>query len=979
MAERRPPVKLPVLAPGGEDGVSRRRFLALFGASAALATGTGCKPAKDRAAIVPYTKKQEEIVPGVADYYASTFQEGEVAYSVLVKAREGRPIHVEGNDEHPLYKGKTSFRATADLLGLYDPDRLRGPLSNGRPCTWKEAVAELARGLKAAPDKGIVLVTPAVLSPSRKALLARLGEVLPGLRHVQWEPAADHQGRQAEQALFGDIRLPRYAFDEAQVILALEADFLGTLGDTVSAIAGCASMRRPASFAGAMNRLYVLEGGMSLTGAKADVRLPIRPSALARIAFALLRAVHLKGGRPLPAGLELSALDAFAIERLPEAKAFSAQLDALVKDLCAAGDKALVLAGPAASADAHAACHILNHMLGAEGKTVLSDRSAIAPALASPDELKKLIDEMASGRIAAALFWDVNPAYDMGSTDDDADHGVWRAAMTRVPLRVRLGLLPDETAASCNLVLPVNHWLERWNDFETSREALTLQQPVVAPLYDTLAGEDILLRCLAELGHPLAKTYLDFLKQRWQDEVQPKPSPIAFARFWNACLHDGLFMRKTEPLPARSLDGEACARAAVSATKAVPGTYTLVLDTDPRLYDGRYANNGWLQELSDPVTKVSWGNPLSMSPADADRLHLENGDLVTLGKGSPLPILRQPGQAEGVLRLTLGHGRWQGSVASGVGVHAWAYAPEAGLRVMAVATVTPTGGHQKFALSQDHDTKDGRDIARLWSMAEYARKPQHALEREELPSLYDRQEQKGPRWGMAIDLASCVGCGACVVACQSENNIPVVGPEQVRKGRAMHWMRVDRYYEGDMAAPSVVHQPMLCQHCDNAPCETVCPVQATNHGPDGINQMAYNRCVGTRYCANNCPYKVRRFNFLDFTSETPESMQLAFNPEVTVRPRGVMEKCTFCVQRIRNAEQVAKREVRELRDRDVVPACGAACPASAIVFGNLNDPQSEVAKLSHSNRGFHVLEELGTKPAVTYLAALKNPSGRGER
>jgi molybdopterin-containing oxidoreductase family iron-sulfur binding subunit len=976
MGKKKAPVKLPILASTGQDGadgVSRRRFLALMGASAAVATGAGCKPAKSRAAVVPYTKKQEEIVPGIADYYASTFQEGEVAYAVLVKAREGRPIHVEGNDEHPVYRGKTSFHATADLLGLYDPDRLRSPTLNGRSCDWKKATDHLVRGLKDAASAGqsVLLVTPAALSPSRKALLARLAEALPGLRHVQWEPASDHNAREAERALFGEVRLARYHFERAKVVVALEADFLGTLGDTVSAIAGFARMRRPDSPAGAMNRLYVFEGGMSLTGTKADVRMPIRPSALARIAFGLVRAVHLKAGRALPAGLELVALDPFALERLPEAKPFAAQLDALVNDLCAAGDKALVLAGPAASTEAHAACHILNGMLGAEGVAVVGEQAA--PALASADDLKKLVDEMAAGKFAAALFWDVNPAYDY------PDDGAWKAAMEKIPLRVRMGLLPDETAAMCSLVLPVNHWLESWNDFETSHDLLTLQQPLVAPLYETLQGEDILLRCLAGLGKGAAETYLALIKQRWQNEVQPKGSPIPFARFWNACLHDGLFRRPSEALPPRRPDGAACARAAADTAKVASGNVELVLDVDSRMYDGRYGNNGWLQELPDSVTKASWGNPLAMAPADADRLHLKNGDMVTLGKGPALPILRQRGQAEGVLRLTLGHGRWQGSVASNVGTRAWAFAGTPARRVLSIDNVQPTGGRQELALSQDHDTKDGRDIARQWSLAQYARKPQHELEREELPSLYDKQEQKGPRWGMAIDLSSCVGCGACVVACQSENNVAVVGPEQVLKGRAMHWIRIDRYYEGDAASPSVVHEPMLCQHCDNAPCETVCPVQATNHGPDGINQMAYNRCVGTRYCANNCPYKVRRFNFLDFTSETPESMQLAFNPEVTVRPRGVMEKCTFCVQRIRNADQVAKREKRPLRDTDVVPACGAACPASAIVFGDIANPESEVSKISRSNRGFHVLEELGTKPAITYLAALKNPVGGGER
>ena len=773
MGEPKSPVKLPVFKTAGQDDVdspSRRRFLALMGASAAEATGAGCKPAKSRAAVVPYTKKQEEIVPGIADYYASTFQEGEVAYAVLVKAREGRPIHVEGNDEHPVYRGKTSFHATADLLGLYDPDRLRGPVLNGRPCEWKEATDHLVGGLKNAAGSGrsILLVTPANLSPSRRALLARLAEALPGLRHVQWEPAADHNAREAEHALFGEVRLARYHFERAKVVVALEADFLGTLGDTVSAIAGFARMRRPDSPTGSMNRLYVFEGGMSLTGTKADVRMPIRPSALARIAFGLVRAVHLKGGHALPAGLELAALDPFALERLPEAKPFAVQLDALVKDLCAAGDKALVLAGPAASVEAHAACHILNSMLGAEGVTVVGEQAA--PALASADDFKKLVDEMAAGKFAAALFWDVNPAYDY------PDDGAWKAALEKIPLRVRMGLLPDETAAMCSLVLPVNHWLESWNDFETSRDLLTLQQPLVAPLYQTLQGEEILLRCLAGLGKGAAETYLAWIKQRWQNEVQPKDSPIPFARFWNACLHDGLFRRRSEALPPRRPDGAACARAAAGAVKVLAGNVELVLDVDSRMYDGRYGNNGWLQELPDSVTKASWGNPLAMAPADADRLHLKNGDMVTLGKGPALPILRQRGQAEGVLRLTLGHGRWQGSVASNVGTRAWAFAGAPARRVLSIDSVQPTGGRQELALSQDHDTKDGRDIARQWSLAEYARKPQHELEREELPSLYDKQEQKGPRWGMAIDLSSCVGCGACVVACQSENNVAVVGP-----------------------------------------------------------------------------------------------------------------------------------------------------------------------------------------------------------
>jgi molybdopterin-containing oxidoreductase family iron-sulfur binding subunit len=981
MDERKSPVKLPVLGNSAgsnpEEGLSRRRFMALFGASAAIATGAGCKATHSRAAVVPYTKKQEEVVPGIADHYASTFQQGEVAYPVLVKAREGRPIYVEGNDEHPRYRGKTSLQAIADVLGLYDPDRLHGPYLDGRPTTWSEAIDRMSQGLKAANGRPVVLMTPALLSPSRRTLIDRLREAVPGLRHLQWEPAADHAGRRAERELYGENRAAQYHFDKAQVIVALEADFLGTLGDTVSATAGFSSMRRPATAASPMSRLYVLEGGMSLTGSKADVRIPVRPSSLARIAFGLLRAVHLKSGRPLPEGLTAAALEPFALDKLPEGKAFASNLESLVTDLATAGGKALVIAGPAASPEAHAACLALNAMLGAEGNTeggtIDSQQTLPAPALASPDELKQLVDEMAAGKIAGVVFWDVNPGYDY--PDQDA----FKSALGRVPLRARFGMISDETGSLCSLVLATHHWLESWNDFEVGADTLTLQQPLVAPLYDTLQAEDIVLRVLDKLGHKQTASYEDWLKQRWQSEVQPKGSPIAFSRFWQSSLHDGLYRRQAQPLPARKLDGAACARAAAQAQNHKPGAMELVLDVDPRLYDGRFANNGWLQEMPDPVTKVSWGNPLSISPTDADRLGLKNGDLVSLGRGPALPVLRQRGQAAGVLRLTVGHGREQTSIAAQIGTRAAAFATLPGLQVVPLDGVTATGGKQNVILAQDHDTKDGRDIAREWTLAEFAHKAQHESEAEDLPTLYEAHEHKGARWGMAIDLSSCVGCGACVVACQSENNIPVVGPEQMSKGRSMHWMRIDRYYDGGADSSSVVHEPMLCQHCDNAPCETVCPVNATNHSEDGLNQMAYTRCVGTRYCANNCPYKVRRFNFLDFTRDTPASVQLAFNPEVTVRPRGVMEKCTFCVQRIRNAEQVAKREGRGLRDHDVVTACESACPANAIVFGDLNNPNSDVAKLSRNNRGFRVLEELGTKPAITYLAQLKNPSGRGER
>jgi molybdopterin-containing oxidoreductase family iron-sulfur binding subunit len=962
---------LPVLANDAETDseLSRRRFLTLLGASAALATGAGCK--KSTGEVVPYTKKQAEIIPGVATYYASTYQEGEIVYPVLVKAREGRPIHIQGNDEHPDSLGKTSYRAIAELLGLYDPDRLHGPVVYRNTCSWEVALKDLTQALKAASNQEILLFMPALLSPSRRALLERLKSTFPKLRPIEWEPAANHAARQAELALLGDVSSTRYRYEKADVLVSFEADILGVFGDAVSAIAGFAAGRSPSSASGAMNRLYVLEGGFSVTGSKADVRLPLRPSALPRIAFGILAAVHKLTGLPFPQGFSAAALDPFALDRLPEAQPWKSELRSLVRDLVAAKGKALVVAGPAASPEVHSACLLLNHALDAFGNTIQIQAKVPAPSLATWQDLGETVNDMAAGRVGMAIFWDVNVAYDY------PDSEAFRAALAKVPKTVHMGLLLDETASLCTHVLPIHHWLESWGDFETRSEYLNLQQPLVAPLYDTLQAEDILLKCLAEFAPPVPPNYQMYLKQRWQADVQPVGSPVLFAQFWNTCLHDGFLRRKSEFVTDLKINGEAAAKAAaVAAQNKLESTrFELVMDADPRLFDGRHANNGWLQEMPDPVNKVSWENPLLISVADADRLQLKNGDMVIVSPGPPMPILRQRGQAEGVLRLNLGHGKMTGSVAAGIGTRAAAFRGFGPTPIRLVESLRASGGRRPLPLSQVHDTRDGRDIARLWSMAEYAQKPETPL--KVWPSLYNDQTYTGQRWGMAIDLSACVGCGACVVACQSENNVPVVGPEQVLKGRAMHWMRVDRYYEGNDPSPQVVHEPMLCQQCDNAPCETVCPVQATNHGPDGINQMAYNRCVGTRYCSNNCPYKVRRFNFLDFTSELPPSIRLAMNPEVTVRPRGVMEKCNFCVQRINNGKQVAKREGRELADHDVVPACAVACPAKAIVFGDIKNPESQVSKVASSNRGFRVLDELGTKPAITYLAALTNPARDG--
>ena len=953
------------------SALSRRGFLGLMGGAAALAASVACDR-KGQGTIVPYTKRPLEVIPGVANYYASAFQEDRRAYSVLVKTREGRPIHITGNDEHPGFKGKTSPRAVADIMGLYDPDRLRAPRGEGHDLSWAEADSRLTAvlGSAKAAGKPVLLVTRAVASPSRKALLADLKAALPTLEHLAWEPARGDGAAEGAKAVFGtDVEVtPRIA--QAKVVLSLGADFLN--GADPEALAAFGASRRLSEPGQAMNRLWVLEGPLSLTGSNADQRFPVRPSQVAAVAFALAKDLHTRHGVALPAGADLSA----ASGGVPQGLEIPAEAwNRLTKDLASAGRESLVLCGPEMSAEAHQATHLLNAMLGSQALLLRA-----ADPLATLKEMEGAVQGMATGRYAAAIFWGVNPAYAFPQAQ------AWKEALAKVPFRAWIGLMADETAAQCQLLLPENHWLESWNDF-SGEELLLLQQPTIGALYDTRQGEDTLLALLRGLGATVPGDYHAYLKTRWQKEVFPAGSLVSFERFFEAGLHDGLVRGTAKPAPSPVFKGTALAAAAVKvfAAKSNPEAGSgmeLILFPGFATHDGRYANNGWLQETPDPVTKMTWDNPLLLSVADAQRLKLNDGDLVNLdisGTSLRLPVVLQPGQAKGVVALALGYGRTTGEMATGKGVNAFPLMSldptSANLRPG--VKVSAAGGAKTLSRTQSHHRLDGRDIVRSYTLAEYAQEARHREPQEELVTLYPDQKFPDHKWGMVIDLAACVGCAGCSVACQSENNIAVVGPEQVAKGREMHWIRLDSYYEGDVDNPKVVHQPMLCQHCDDAPCENVCPVNATNHSPEGLNQMVYNRCVGTRYCANNCPYKVRRFNFLEYTAYKTEPETLVYNPEVTVRPRGVMEKCSFCVQRIEDVKIRAKGDNRPIQDGEITPACAASCPSDAIVFGDLKDPKSKVSQLVKANRSYKVLEELGVKPAITYLADLKNPAVEG--
>jgi len=947
-------------------GLSRRDFFSLVGATTALAATVACER-KGQTTVVPYTKRPVEVIPGVANYYASTFQEGRRIYPVLVKTREGRPIHVTGNSEHGGVKGKTSPRAMADVLRLYDPDRLRAPRFQGRAVSWTEAESQLGNALRRAKADGrsVLLLTGAVASPSREALIADLMAALPTLKHLAWDAAAGDAADEGARHAFGQAVeiIPR--LDKARVILSLGSDVLN--GADVEAVAAFTSKRRLSRSGEAMNRLWVFEGPMTLTGSNADQRCRVKPSRLASLAFALAKELNTRHAVALPAGADLSAVPV----GMPSGVDIPARVwTELVDDLAAARRRAVVLCGQEMPAEAHLAAHLLNAMLGSDGVDVRA-----AEPLASRKDLESATRDMAAGRCAAAILWDVNPAFAY------APSAAWRDAFAKVPFRTWVGLIEDESSAQCDLVLPENHWLESWGDFGF-RSPVTLQQPTIGTLYDTRQGEDILLAMIKSLGGTAAGDYHSYVQARWRTNVQPPGNAASFDRFFQAALHDGLVRTGSREASSPSFSGASVAPAAQRAAARTGDGMELVLFPGFATYDGRYANSGWLQECPDPVTKVTWDNPVMLSPADARKLGVEDGAFVTVDTGHAsvrVPAVVQPGQADGVLALALGYGRSSGSVAAGVGVNAFALmnSDPASANLQTGVRLSVAGGSKELARTQRHHRMEGRDLARSYTMAELAARAREPRHEPDLASLYPDQRFPEHKWGMAIDLSACVGCSACVVACQSENNVSVVGAEQVTRGREMHWIRIDRYYEGNPANPRTVHQPMLCQQCDSAPCENVCPVAATNHSPDGLNQMVYNRCVGTRYCANNCPYKVRRFNFLEYTSNKTEPETLVYNPEVTVRPRGVMEKCTFCVQRIQDAKIRARGEARPIRDGEIVTACMAGCPTDAIVFGDLKDPKSKVSQLAGEHRAYKVLEEVGARPAITYLADLKNPAVDG--
>lgn len=941
--------------PEGADqaptALSRRRFLQLMGASVALAGMSGCR--WPRETIVPYAHRAPGQIPGETTSFATAMELGGIAQGVLATSYDGRPIKVDGNPGLNSTGGAAGPMLQASVLELYDPHRSKSVTKAGEQSSWQafDAFAsEHFAALKAKGGEGLSILSESIGSPSmaleREAFLAEF----PAARWYSYEALSRENISAGLEVAYGTRLRPRLDLDKCQVIVSLDDDFLSDHPDALSLNRAFARGRRAES--GHMNRLYMLEPGFSITGGMADQRLPIKASQVHAFLLDLVDAVS--GG---------AAHGDWAHHPF---------FEALRRDLLAHRGKAVVTAGPRQSIEVHALVALLNQELGAPGETIHYSEEKLDPSGAA--SLKRLSAEMSRGRVKTLLMLGGNPAYDAPSDLGFSDK------LKTLDSSIHLSLHANETSVRCAWQLPRSHYLESWGDALTWDDTYCTTQPLIEALYEGKTAQELLsmLRGENATGYDIARAAL----------AERFPS-ADFEKFWRKTLHAGLVEGHRSNLPAPP-------HLAVGlrhrlAPSAKDEGYELVFAGDPKVHDGRFAGNSWLQELPDPVSKLTWDNTAQMNPATAEKLDVKDGELVKLavqGQELTLPALILPGLAADTVIVNLGYGRKvAGPVGEDVGFDTYVLRASGHMGFAQELSVSKAGGKHVLAMTQDHWLIDAvgfnerarrvPTLTREGNLAEYEKDPHFATSHEHHPpliSLWDEHVYEGHRWGMAIDLNSCTGCSACSVACQAENNISVVGKEEVARGREMSWIRLDRYFSGDPEDPGMIQQPVACSHCELAPCEGVCPVGATAHSDEGLNDMAYNRCIGTRYCANNCPFKVRRFNWFDYNKEVGETESLVFNPDVTVRGRGVMEKCSYCVQRIEGAKITAKNEGRPLADGDVTPACAQTCPADAIVFGDLNDKESRVWKMHENARSYSLLGELNLKSRTAYMARVKNPN-----
>jgi molybdopterin-containing oxidoreductase family iron-sulfur binding subunit len=942
-----------------KNPVSRRKFLTLMGASAAFAGLASCRRPVEK--IVPYVKAPANVTPGKSLQYATAMPFGLSAYGLLVESHVGRPTKIEGNEKHPLTMGKSNPWAQASILNLYDPDRADKITENGSKSSWAlftEKYQELFKTYSENDGAGLAVLTAAFHSPTMKRLQKKFVEKFPKAAWVSYDPVSDENILNGIQAVTGGKRLaPKYDFSKADVVLAIDSDFMATESEDLSAAKGFASGRKVETKQDKMNRLYVVENMYTSTGSMADHRLRLQSGQMGQLLYLVGEALKNIGADVKLPTLKFEA--PAAIDRV--------WVKAVAKDLLKNKGKSLVVVGRKQPAYVQAMAVAINHALSNTGSTVnylsLDDASP-----SSTTNMVTLNNDMMAGKVETLIMVDVNPVYNAPANLN------FKNSLKKVTHKIQLSAHVDETSAEVNWHLPLAHYLESWGDVRSIDGVRTVIQPLIEPLMNGIRSVQFLNLVVTGKDQKAYK----IVQETWKEILGEK----GFDKRWRKVLHEGVY---TEDLNKYSqIEIRSSAIADLFKDTVAPNAQSLevVFAADPSVFDGRYANNGWLQETPDPVSKLTWDNPALISPKTAAELGYSSGDLVRMnlnGKSIEIAAWISPGHADNSITLLVGYGRKNlGRIANNVGFNVYPLRNSHMMDFGVGLTIQPTGRTYPLANTQDHGSMEGRPLVREASKAEFDKNPKFASEMVKHPPLKslweEHQYDEGYQWGMTIDLNACNGCNACTVACQSENNISIVGKEEVSRGREMHWIRMDRYYAGDMEEPEMVYQPVNCQHCEMAPCEQVCPVAATSHDEEGLNVMTYNRCVGTRYCANNCPYKVRRFNFFNFTKDLPEIVKMAQNPDVSVRSRGVMEKCTFCTQRINQAKISAKNENRKLDGNEVVTACQQSCPTDAITFGNLLDPKSDIAKAQQSDRGYALLAELNLKPRVTYLAKLRNPN-----
>ncbi|HEY0511968.1 MAG TPA: TAT-variant-translocated molybdopterin oxidoreductase [Thermoanaerobaculia bacterium] len=1045
-------------------GVSRRGFLQLASASLALAGLTGCtrQPLEK---IIPYVRQPEQLIPGKPLFFATALTHAGYATGVLAESHQGRPTKIEGNPDHPASLGSTDAFAQAAVLTLYDPERSQSILHNGRPGTWSQLTSQMGETLRSlGGGRGLRILTGTVTSPTLAAQIAAALKSYPQARWHRWEPAGPHQTRAAAVRAFGRPLDTRYDFTRARVVLTLGADVLCEGSAGVRYARDFADGRRVHAHPDAMTRVYTVESAPVGVSSLADHRLQLPPAQVEAFVLALAQAVGAGAGGN-GGGTGAPALDAKARTWVQE----------VAKDLQANRGASLVVADEYLSPAAQVVVHGINQALGNAGVTVFYQEPVEVDPVDHLQSLAELVRDMNAGQVQALMMLDgVNPVY---TAPADLP---FLAALDKVALRVHHGLYQDETSDHCHWHIPAGHELESWGDARAFDGTVSIQQPLIEPLYGGKTAAEVVA---ATLNNQADANGYDLVRQYWTSRLPgltagladaardtagggsittllgfggafpgaagvggttppvttgtqaagplaggaaapgaaggtsapantPAGAPAAvaggsggaataaFEKAWRETLHAGLIPATAQARATAALNGGAVQAAAGEIQAALgrvkPGEITLQLRPDPTIWDGRYASNVWLQELPKPVTKLVWDNALVLGPKTAARLKLTFHDRVEVALGGrkvEASVWVLPGMAEDTAQLTLGYGRQRAGKATGQGFNAFPLRTSNALWGAPGAAIRATGGQYTIACTQNHHSMRGlvvhedaeaaeqeqaRHVIRTGTLEEFRRDPEFIKKDREVPpaddTLYPNRRYDGHAWAMSIDLSVCTGCSSCIVACQAENNIPSVGKEQVLARREMHWLRVDRYFAGDMDEPTFHYQPLPCMQCENAPCELVCPVAATVHSDEGLNDMVYNRCVGTRYCSNNCPYKVRRFNFLRYSDKDTPVLELVNNPDVTVRMRGVMEKCTYCVQRIEQAKIQSKVDRQPIPKNWIQTACQQACPTQAIVFGDQNDPEWEVSKRKADPLNYGLLEDINTRPRTTYLAKLRNPN-----